>query len=185
MSDPARDPVLRLLLWRFLGAPLFRASFHNWYPVRRCILRLFGTKLAPTTRFRNSVRIDRPWNLSAGRLTIFGDESIIRARAPIRIGDRCVISQLALLSSCMRDASKAEEGFPKCIAPITIEDDCWIATDTLVLPGVTVRAGTVVGARSLVDADLPGWSIAYGEPAHAAPGKRRTFSVNQPEATHS
>jgi putative colanic acid biosynthesis acetyltransferase WcaF len=173
-----RDPFLRSILWRFLGAPLFRASFHNWYPVRRLILRLFGTRLAPTTRFRNSVRVDRPWNLTAGALTIFGDDSIIRARAAITVGNRCVISQLAMLSTCAREPRAPD--FPKKIAPITIEDDCWIAADALVLPGVTVHAGTVVGARSLVANDLPGWRIAVGEPARA--GKTRAFTANQPQA---
>ena len=171
----SRDPFLRSLLWRLLGAPLFRASFHNWYPVRRMILRLFGTRLAPTTRFRNSVRIDRPWNLSAGHLTIIGDHAALRCRAPITIGDRCVISQLAILTTTAREPRTA--GHPKRIAPIAIEDDCWIAADTLVLPGVTVHAGTVVGARALVESDLPGWRIAVGEPA--VPRGTRAFTSNQ------
>ncbi len=173
MTSP-RDPFLRMLLWRVFGAPLFRASFHNWYPVRRAILRAFGTKLAPTTRFRNTVRIDRPWNLSAGALTIFGDDAVLRARAPITVGDRCVVSQLSVLSTVARQAD--EPGFAKRIAPITIEDDCWIAADTLVMPGATVRAGTVVGARSLVEGELPGWKVAVGEPAQ--PRRTRAFSAN-------
>lgn len=183
MTTSKPDPFIRMFLWRTLGAPLFRASFHNWYPVRRAILRLFGTRLAPTTRFRNTARIDRPWNLRAGKLTMIGDDAHIRARAPVTIGDRCVISQLAMLSTVARQPDAA--GFPKKIAPITIEDDCWIAADTLVMPGVTVLAGTVVGARSLVVNDLPGWSIAFGEPAAPAPGKRRTFKSNQPQAVSS
>jgi acetyltransferase-like isoleucine patch superfamily enzyme len=43
-----------------------------------------------------------------------------------------------------------------------------------------VHAGTVVGARSLVESDLPGWRIAIGEPAR--PGKTRAFTANQPKA---
>ena len=50
-------------------------------------------------------------------------------------------------------------------APITIGDDCWIATDALVLPGVTVERGAVVGARSMVMDSLPRWSIVVGQPA--------------------
>lgn len=174
----SKDPFFKAWLWRLLGAPLFRASFHNWYPLRRTLLRIFGTKLQPTTRVRASARIDRPWNLAAGALTIIGDDAIIRARAPITIGDRCVISQLAILSTCARDPSAAHH--PKRIAPITIEDDCWIAADTLVLPGVTVHAGTVVGARSVVETDLPGWRIAVGEPAQ--PRGERAFTRNQQQA---
>jgi acetyltransferase-like isoleucine patch superfamily enzyme len=41
-----------------------------------------------------------------------------------------------------------------------------------VLPGVTVREGAVVGARSLVVEDVPAWTIAMGEPAQAAKVRR-------------
>jgi putative colanic acid biosynthesis acetyltransferase WcaF len=48
---------------------------------------------------------------------------------------------------------------------ITIEDDCWVATDTVVMPGSHIESGVVVGARSLVDGHLPKWKICIGEPA--------------------
>ena len=48
---------------------------------------------------------------------------------------------------------------------ITIEEKCWLATDTYVAPGVTIGAGTVVGARSSVFKDLPSGKICIGNPA--------------------
>jgi putative colanic acid biosynthesis acetyltransferase WcaF len=167
----------RRWLWRYAGAPLFRMTPHNFNSVRRAILRAFGARITPTTKFRRSVRIDRPWNISAGELTVVGDCAAFRAAEPIRIGDRCVVSQYAILTTEARDPDMPDH--PVRTAPIAIEDDCWIATDTLVLPGSHVRQGTVVGARGLVEGELPGWSIAVGEPA-VPRGRRELRPVEAP-----
>ncbi len=157
-------------LWRTLGSRVFALSPHTAHKFRRRLLRFFGASLTGNVKVRRSVRIDRPWNLTAGHLTIFGDAAALRLCAPITIGDRCVISQHAILTTEMLDPDTREP----TSAPITIEDDCWIAADALVLPGTTVHAGTVVGARALVATDLPGWTVAVGEPARAI--KPRTFA---------
>ena len=160
---PPRDPPLRALLWRPLGQLLFRCTVRNWHRPRRFILKLFGARLTPRTKVLRTVRIDRPWNVTAGDLTVLGEHAVLRARLPITIGDRCVISQLVLLTTERRDHHA--EGFPTVAAPITIADDVWIAADTLVLPGARIGPGAVVGARALVEGELPAWMIAAGEPA--------------------
>jgi len=89
---------------------------------------------------------------------------------PITIGDRCTISQLCIVSTEALDPKQGSVS-----GPITIEDDAWVAADTLVMPGVTVRAGAVVGARSLVEADVPAWMIAAGQPTRLL--KERRFAT--------
>lgn len=174
---PARDPWLRSLLWRLIGRWLYRLSFHNFYRFRHSLLALHGAKLGPNTKFRRSVRIDRPWNLAAGELAMIGDHAVLQARAPLAIGDRSVVSQLAVITTECRDP--ARRGHPVTAAPIVIEDDCWIAADALILPGSIVRAGTVVGARSVVEGELPGSCVAIGDPA--TPRRRRQWRVEDRE----
>jgi putative colanic acid biosynthesis acetyltransferase WcaF len=174
-----RDPVVRTILWRLLGAPLFRYSLHHAYPIRRLLIRAFGGRTAPTSRLRATCRIDRPWNLSIGDRSIVGDDAVIRAREPIRIGDRCTISQMTLLVTELLDP--AVPGHPVRRGPIDIGDDCWVATETLVSPGVRIGRGTVVGARALVEGDLPEWSVAVGQPARRI--KARAFGAPRRE-TH-
>jgi putative colanic acid biosynthesis acetyltransferase WcaF len=140
-------------------------SVRQAYRWRALILRIFGARAHPRSRFRHSVVIDRPWNIEADALTMIGDGVVLRAQAPIRLGARCVVSQHALLSTERRDPRRA--GCPTTAAPITIEDDCWIATDTLLLGGAIVRQGSVVGARSMVEGEIPPWTVATGEPAVA------------------
>ena len=41
----------------------------------------------------------------------------------------------------------------------------WIGFSCIVLPGVRIGAGSVIGARSVVDQDIPSGVIACGNPA--------------------
>jgi len=49
--------------------------------------------------------------------------------------------------------------------PIVIEDNVWLGGGVIVCPGVTIGANTVVGAGSVVTADLPANVLAVGSPA--------------------
>lgn len=42
---------------------------------------------------------------------------------------------------------------------ITIEDDCWIGSNVIILDGVTIGKGSVVGAGTLVSKDVPAGSV--------------------------
>lgn len=52
----------------------------------------------------------------------------------------------------------------KC-APVTIEDNVFIGAGTKVLKGVRIGRNSVIGAGSVVTKDIPGNSIAAGNPA--------------------
>ena len=55
--------------------------------------------------------------------------------------------------------------FPIGQKPIHIEDEVWLPNDIFIGPGVTIRKGAIVGARSTVLSDLPSGMICYGNPA--------------------
>lgn len=57
-------------------------------------------------------------------------------------------------------------------APIEIGDDVWIGANSTVLPGVTIGSCSVIGANSLVNRDIPPFSLAYGAPARVAKSLR-------------
>ena len=48
--------------------------------------------------------------------------------------------------------------------PITIEDNCWIASNVTVVGGVTIGEGSVIGAGSVVTRNIPPHSLAFGNP---------------------
>jgi acetyltransferase-like isoleucine patch superfamily enzyme len=47
---------------------------------------------------------------------------------------------------------------------IKIGNDCWIGAGAVFLDGVTVGDGCVIGANTLVNKDIPPYSVAVGNP---------------------
>ncbi len=80
-------------------------------------------------------------------------------RVPLEIAARRTVLRAAACCGA-RDTVDAGAG-----RPIHIGATVWIGFDTCVLPGVTIGEGTVVGARSVVGADIPAYCIAAGNPA--------------------
>lgn len=48
---------------------------------------------------------------------------------------------------------------------VTIENDVWVGTGAIIMPGVTIGNGAVVGAYSVVAKDVPPYAIVVGNPA--------------------
>lgn len=48
---------------------------------------------------------------------------------------------------------------------VVIEDDVWIGTRAIILPGVRVGRGSIIGAGSVVTKDVPSGSVVGGNPA--------------------
>ena len=163
MTAAAPEPALRAFFWRCVGRHLYRLSFHNWYDFRGRLLAWHGATIEPDTKFRRTVRVECPWNLEAGTLAMIGDDVELRAFAPLRIGARAVVSQLCVVTTRCRDPR--DPGFKSRDAPVDIGNDAWVAADSVVLPGARIGDGAVVGARSVVEGELPAWRIATGDPA--------------------
>jgi acetyltransferase-like isoleucine patch superfamily enzyme len=54
---------------------------------------------------------------------------------------------------------------PSKTAPVFIEDDVFIGTNSLILKGVIIGRGSVVGAGSVVRQDVPPGVVVAGNPA--------------------
>lgn len=48
--------------------------------------------------------------------------------------------------------------------PVTIGDNCWLASNVTVCPGVTIGNGCVIGAGTVVTKDIPDSSLVLGVP---------------------
>ncbi len=170
----------RALVWRVLGAPLMRISPHPAYAFRNAVLRAFGADVARSARVRRSAAIERPWFVSVGEKSIIGDGAELSGRGRVTIGRRCTVSQLVHLATERLTCSGKTEVPEPVVADIVVEDDAWIAADSLVLPGSVVRRESLVGARSVVDGEAPAGMICAGEPARPRRerGLRRTAGAS-------
>ena len=150
-------------LWWFTDFFFFKLSPQIMYGWRRFLLRLFGAKIGKNVIIRPNVTITYPWKVAIGDYSWIGDNVELYSLGEIKIGSNVVISQKSYLCAASHDYDK--EDFPIWSKKITIEDECWLATDVYVAPGVTIGTGTVVGARSSVFKNLPKRKICVGSPA--------------------
>jgi acetyltransferase-like isoleucine patch superfamily enzyme len=58
-----------------------------------------------------------------------------------------------------------QEKRPEDDQAVTVEDDVWVASNVIILKGVTLGRGCIIGAGAVVTIDVPPYSIAAGVPA--------------------
>ncbi|MGB7157534.1 MAG: hypothetical protein WBD40_05675, partial [Tepidisphaeraceae bacterium] len=138
------------VLWQIAYALLFRPTPWFMGAWRTWLLKRFGAKIG-FARFHPSTRIWAPWLLEIGG-PVYVDMNVnLYNPFGIVIGDRVVISQGSFLCSATHD--HRDPRYALTGKRITVRDDCWIAAEAFIGPGVTVGAGAVVGARAVAVRD--------------------------------
>jgi len=101
---------------------------------------------------------------------------VLSAACSIRVGRRVLMARNVYIADhghafANADAAVLEQGL-RDIRPVEIGDGAWLGQNVFVAPGVSIGRGAVVGANSVVLADVPDHSIAVGAPARIV----RTFA---------
>lgn len=159
------------ILWS-AAHPLFALSPRPLWAWRRALLRLFGATIANDVHIYPTVKIAIPWNVRIGAHAAVGDRVILYALGPIRLGERCTISQGAHV--CAGTHDYRDPTMPLIKSPIVVGDDAWICADAFIGPDVTIGSGAIVGARAVVMKDVDEDAIVVGNPARVI--KKRTWS---------
>jgi putative colanic acid biosynthesis acetyltransferase WcaF len=157
-------------LWWIVQGTLFACSPQFMYGWRRMLLRLFGAKVGRGVLVRQSVRITYPWKVSLGDRCQVGDFAELYSLGPITIGHDAVVSQYSYLCTGSHDMRSV--AFDIYAEPIVVEPEAWVCAGVFVYPGVTVKRGSVVGARSVLKSDTEPYLIYSGFPARVC-GDRR------------
>ena len=95
-------------------------------------------------------------NSSIGPYGYVGCSGKIVIGSNVMFGPRCSLFAENHVFSDMEVTIKSQGVKQK---GITIEDDCWIGSNVVILDGVTIGKGSVVGAGSLITKDVPPGSI--------------------------
>lgn len=157
---------------RLLGAQVLAGWLPNFVGsrFRAAALRLFGFKVGRGTVFWGMPRMiggrGMEKRLSVGKLCHFNVSCFFDLCGPIEIGDAVAFGPEVMLITGRHEIGHAErrEG-PLSPAPITICDGAWLGARALILPGVTVGAGSIVAAGAVVTRDVPPNTVVGGSPA--------------------
>ena len=66
--------------------------------------------------------------------------------------------------------------------PIVIEDDVWIGANVVVNPGVTIKAGSIIGSGSVVTHDIDAHVVACGVPCKTVRSIQETENATKEKA---
>lgn len=165
-------PALVEALWYFVAQPLVASRMIFSPAIRVAILRLFGAKIGRgVVMAKPGLTVKFPWRLSIGDFCWFGAGVVIDNLSPVTIGSNVVVSNEVYFCTDNHDYSDPRMRlFHK---PITLEDGSWAAVRCLLCPGVTLGAGAVASAGSVVLKNIPPYEIHAGNPARFV--RRRSF----------
>lgn len=128
--------------------------------------------------------IQRPFHCTYGRNIHLGKNfysnfnCIILDQAKVTFGDNCMLGPNVTIATT-RHPMVADERRTRVhtnsfapgkladlelVQPVTIGDDVWICSGSIICPGVTIGNGAIIGAGSVVTSDIPANTLAYGVP---------------------
>jgi acetyltransferase-like isoleucine patch superfamily enzyme len=131
--------------------------------IRILKLKIFGAKIGKGTMSYGQFSVINIPNLVIGAGSTINEGVHINCRDKVEIGDNVHISSNVQIHT----GKLIIDVFPRVHdkKPIIIENDVWLASNVVVLAGVTIGEKSIIAAGSVVAKDIPSNSLAMGIPA--------------------
>ena len=141
---------------------------------RNDILKELGIKLGKNVFLQGPIYFDYGCFISFGDNSYANFNLTILDTCPVTIGKNVLIGTGVSILTALHpmdyetrnpymsnDGHMTDKEYGK---PVTIKDNCWIASNVTICPGVTISEGCVIGAGSVVTKSIPANSFAAGNP---------------------
>jgi acetyltransferase-like isoleucine patch superfamily enzyme len=127
--------------------------------------------------------------LGPGARVVVGPYSVLKCHLvcerSIRIGAHCMLSWGAVVTDTWLEqdwpVEKRREyleavarhphrslGAMSTPGPVVLEDNVWVGFDSVIMPGVTIGRGSIIGSKTIVEKDVPAYSVVVGNPGRVA-----------------
>lgn len=116
---------------------------------------------SPQIKFGNNTQINDFVHISALKSVEIGDDCLLASHIYISDNSHGWYDNTGM-SSTPFESPVNRDYF---ISPVKIGDRVWIGEGVIILPGVTVGNGSIIGAHSVVNTNIPEGCIAVGSPA--------------------
>jgi acetyltransferase-like isoleucine patch superfamily enzyme len=132
------------------------------HAIRLFYYRVFlKVKIGRETSIHRCCQIRRG-NIQIGNNVIIGENALLDGRTGLIIEDNVNLSSNVSIYSLQHDYNNPD--FSNSGGIVTIKKNSWISSNSMILPGVTVHEGAVVAAMSLVNKDVPEYTLVGGVP---------------------
>jgi maltose O-acetyltransferase len=164
-------------LWRQFDATPMADNIEFALAFRQMLAKHLFADAGDDLRLFKNISFSYGHNIEMGDNTVVHDDVHLDDRGKLTIGDRVSISDDAHIFSHDHDVvdQTAVENYHTII-----EDDARVTYDAMLRAGVKVGENSVVGAKSVVQGDVPAHHIAVGAPAKSVKVKPGWESVAEP-----
>ena len=150
-----------------------RRAFARW-PIQGNVLDMFREgrlEVGENTLFEPHVWLTGPGEarIKIGSGTFLNIAVMIAALELVEIGDHCMFANGCVVTDANHRFDDQVRPVPwqgfTGRGPTRIGDNVWCGANVVVTSGVTIGQRSVIGANSVVTADIPAFSVAAGAPA--------------------
>ena len=164
-------------LWRQFDATPMADNVEFALRFRRMLATHLFADCGDDCRFFKGISFTYGHNISIGDNVVVHDDVHLDDRGKLTIGDRVSISDDAHIYSHDHDIVDQTEVE---IFHTILENDARLTYDTLMRAGSKLGENSVVGAKAIVDGDVPAHHVAVGQPAKSVRVKPGWESVADP-----
>ena len=153
--------IARSILYDLMR-PLFLRLHSN--RLRILFLKLFNNRIVGKNVFiARKTDIRAPWKIVIGSNVVVNKNVIIDGRGGLEIGSNVDIAQDTVIWTAQHDYN---DDYHKFVTErVVVGDYVWLASRTMILPGVTIGKGAVVAAGSVVTKNVGSMELVGGVPA--------------------
>ena len=111
------------------------------------------------------VIIHNPQNVRIGKNSSIAEFCHIWGGGGVTIGDDVLVASHTVITSLTHDTKAFRFRDTNLQAPVTICNNVWIGAGAIILPGITLGAGSIIGAGAVVTHNVDPGVIVMGIPA--------------------
>lgn len=153
---------------------LFRLWFRKWNSqriqrfrtaVRRLRWKATLKSIGDDTNIYPHVVIHSPHKVVFGAKCSVAEYVHLWGGGGVVVGNEVMIAAGSIITSQTHDPRADRYRYTSRSSPVAIEDNVWIGSGAIILPGVRIHAGAIVAAGAVVTKDVPPRTIVAGIPA--------------------
>jgi len=133
--------------------------------IRTIFWALLFNKMGNNSKVLGRIVVYNPKNVTVGKASTLNEGVLLNARAQIIIGDHVHISPYCTINTGGLDYKKIMQERNHKSHPVVIKDGAWLATGSIINPGVIIGENSVVASGAVVTRDVPPNTIVAGVPA--------------------
>ena len=143
-------------------------------PLRKLYLGAFCIKIGKNSCIHRGCKFFHIGKISIGDNSVVNFGCYLDNRRGVIIGNNVGIAHNVKLYTLGHNIDSPK--FETKGVPVVIEDNVFIFSNVLVMPGVTIHEGAIILAGSVVTKDVPEWTVVGGNPAK--PIRKRTPQID-------